>query len=181
MDLDILNHIGTVLGIVVGVSALVLGAVNFLRDKAKVVVGVVWDLSVTDGYEKLLRYRLPMFTEEQLSRILDQKNANPSKYYAVVTIHNTGRRPVFVSHACFKLPKGSRPSRFLFKDAIAGRTLKEGDPPMTIVMEQVGMEKYSRDWRDVIAEVTDSTGRVWRSQRTKKKHKPSWAKACQKS
>ena len=172
-QIEILNHVGTVIGIVVGSSALILSLMNHLRDKAKVRINVVWDLNVTDGKEKYVRAQFPGITEKQLGTILDRFRANPKKRYAVVTVANIGRRPIFVSHAGFRIPKGRGADYELFSEMIAGITLKEGDPPVRIVEDQVGLEKYSDQWSDMVVEITDSSGKAWRSPRAgKHKNEP---------
>ena len=59
---------------------------------------------------------------------------------------------------------------------IAGDKLSEGDPTKVYVVPQDGLEKYAKDWRNVVAQISDSTGRVWKSKHLKRNEKPSWAK-----
>ena len=38
-----------------------------------------------------------------------------------------------------------------------------------------GLEKYAKDWRKIIAQVSDSTGKVWKSKKLKRHEIPAWA------
>jgi hypothetical protein len=40
-------------------------------------------------------------------------------------------------------------------------------------VSQDNMETYANDWMKIVAQVSDSTGKVWKSPRIKQK--PSWA------
>ncbi|MCF8083173.1 MAG: hypothetical protein K9M96_08765 [Deltaproteobacteria bacterium] len=153
MKLD-LNDTATLLGIVFGLSGFVLGIVNHLRDRAKVTVSVNWDMSMTPN---------PTY--------------DPSKSWAVINVANVGRRPIYLSHASLRIPKGYGTSHLLLADSVAGKKLAEGDPPLTFPVDQTGLEKYAKDWQKIRAEIIDSTGRKWRSKRLRKKERPSWAKA----
>lgn len=82
MELN-LNDLGTLFGIILGTSAFVLSIVNHRRDTAKVTVEIQWDMSMTNN------------------TVYDS-----TKSYAVITVANVGRRPVYLSHVAFRIPKG---------------------------------------------------------------------------
>src|SRR5437867_336059 len=96
-----LTDITATLGAVFGTSGLVLGILNYLRDRPKVKVLLQWNMLV-----------LPSDRE-----------------CALVTVTNVGRRPVFISHVCLVMPKHYGGNVLLLRDSIEGRKLSEGDPP----------------------------------------------------
>lgn len=142
-----------VLGLVSGVAGTILGVLSFFRDRPKVDVSLQWDLEVTPGTE-----------------------FDSTKLWGIVTVTNVGRRPIFVSHAALKLPKGYEGTHLVINSGIAGKTLTEAAPSERYVVTQEGLEAYAKDWRDVIAQVNDSHGRTWRSKRLPASEMPSWAK-----
>jgi hypothetical protein len=147
-----LQETAALAGLMLGTAGSVLGVMNYLRDRAKVRVTLQWDMSVTDN---------PAY--------------DSSKKWGVVTITNTGRRPVYVSHVALRLPKGSKRRVLLLRESVSGEKLGEGDRPKLYVSDQSNLGGYTKRWRKVYAEVTDSTGRVWRSRHQKWQTKPSWA------
>jgi hypothetical protein len=132
----------------------VLGVLNYRRDQVQVDVSLQWDMDVTPG-----------------------SGYDPTKKWGVVRIHNIGRRPTFVSHVSIPLPSGYDHDHILAVDSVVGATLREGDAPKIYLMTQDGMERYAKDWRKLTAEVTDSTGRIWKAPRVPKNRRPSWAEA----
>ena len=58
---------------------------------------------------------------------------------------------------------------------IVGKKLTGGDPTEFFVVEQAGMEQYAADWRKIVAQVTDSTGKTWYSKQLGPNERPSWA------
>lgn len=58
---------------------------------------------------------------------------------------------------------------------IRGKKLTEGDPSEVFVVDQSGMEQYAKDRRNIVAQVSDSTGKVWYSKKLKAAQIPSWA------
>jgi hypothetical protein len=139
-----------VLGLVSGVTGTVLGVMNFLRDRARVEVALQWDMK---SYG-------------------DQRYAE-DKYWGIVTVTNIGRRPIYVSHVALRLPKGFDGSHLLINEGIRGKTLTEGSPAEMYVVTQENMEQYASVWDKIVAQVSDSSGRVWKSKRVRTK--PSWA------
>ena len=147
-----LNDFATTVGLLVGGAGFALGVLNYFRDKAKVIVELSWDMSVTEGTQY-----------------------DSSKSWGVVYVTNVGRRPIYVSHAALKLPKGYDHSHLVLMEGVQGVKLTEGDPTQTFMVDQEGMEVYAKDWKTVIAQVNDSSGKAWKSSKRKNKKKPSWA------
>jgi len=142
----------SVMGLVFGVTGTVLGVLNYLRDRARVVVHLQWDMSVTPA-----------------------EPGETKRLWGSVRVTNIGRRPAYVSHAALRVPEGSSHTYLVLAEAIAGTKLLEGDPPKMYLVTQVGLEKYADRWQEVVAQVSDSTGRVWRSPRLAANPVPSWA------
>ena len=152
MSVITLNDFATIVGLLVGGAGFVLGVINYIRDKAKVIVELSWDLSVTEGTQY-----------------------DSSKLWGLVYVTNVGRRPIYISHAALRLPDGYDHSHLVLMEGIQGVKLTEGDPSKTFMVDQSGMEQYSKDWKKIIAQVSDSSGKVWTSSKRKNKKKPSWA------
>ncbi|MGB7060994.1 MAG: hypothetical protein WBF13_01410 [Candidatus Zixiibacteriota bacterium] len=148
-----LNDIATILGILLATAGFTLGIINHRRDRAKVTINVLWDMTMADN------------------RVYD-----PGKKWGVITVANVGRRPIYLSHASLRVPRGYGVDYLVLADSVAGKKLSEGDPPLTFPVDQTQLEKYAKDWRKIRAEIIDSTRRKWRSERPEKKNKPSWAK-----
>jgi hypothetical protein len=123
---------------------------NFLRDRARVEVSLRWDMKTFGD---------PQYDEDKL--------------WGVISLTNVGRRPIHVSHVALRLPKGLDDSHLLVKSGVSGKTLSEAAPSEIHVVTQEGMAAYADHWDKIVAQVSDSTGRVWSSKPVKKK--PSWA------
>lgn len=145
-----LRDVVSVVGLVFGVAGSVLGVLNYLRDRHKVEVSLQWDMSVTpqSGYDQ-------------------------TKKWGMIVVTNVGRRPTYVSHLALKLPKNHEHTHLLIREGILGKKISEGDPSEVFVIDQDDLEKYSDDWNKVVAQVCDSSGKVWFSKKPTKK--PSWA------
>jgi hypothetical protein len=141
-----------VLGLVSGITGTVLGILAYLRDRARVEVSLQWDMD-----------------------IIGDPRYDPAKPWGSVTVTNVGRRTVHVSHVALRLPdRRFGISHLLITGGIAGKTLPEGAPAEVHVVTQDGMEKFASVWHLIRAQVSDSTGRVWKSNYVREK--PSWAK-----
>lgn len=147
-----LNDIATIVAMVLGTSGFVLGIISYLRDRPIVKVTLQWDMSV-----------------------LDYKLRGEGKLCCLIRVTNVGRRPIYVSHVALEMPKGSKPSHWLIKEGVVGNSLSEGCPPQLFHTNQKGLEAYAAKWRDIRGQVTDSSGKVWRSKKLSKKIIPSWA------
>jgi hypothetical protein len=146
--LALINDIATVIGLVTGVSGFTLGLLNYLRDKPRVKVELSWEMTTTDTQEKV----------------------------GVIRVANVGRRPVFLSHVALKIPKGYGESYLILRDGINGRKLSEGDAPISFPVTYDNMEKYSKVWSDILAQVNDSAGKVYLSKKAIVEPIPSWVK-----
>jgi len=135
-------------GFFLGTVGTVLGVMNFLRDQGKLVVRLQWDMAITGEPD--------------------------NKRVGCITVTNTGRRAIFMSHVALRLPKGGELSHFLIRDGLNGQKLSEGDPPAVFPVDQEGMEIYAHEWKEVLAQVSDSTGKEWLSKKVSVI--PSWAK-----
>jgi len=151
-ETSLLNDVATGLGVVFGFSGFVLGMLSFYRDRAAVCVELQWDMDVTGN---------PDYDE--------------NKKWGLVRVSNIGRRPIYISHAALKVPEGHDHTHLVLMEGIAGKKLGEGDPSEAYVVDQEGLEKYKNKWRDVRAQVNDTTGKAWRSKKLKRGEKPSWA------
>ena len=148
-----LTDITATLGAVFGTGGLVLGILNYLRDRPKVKVLLQWNMLAIPNNP------LPQGERE----------------CGMVTVTNAGRRPVYISHACLRMPKHYEHDMLLLANSVEGRKLSEGDPPATFIVPYEGLDKYSNDWKAIRAQVSDSTGRVYLSKRRKMKT-PKWVK-----
>jgi hypothetical protein len=146
-----LTGITALVGVVTGTAGLVLGILNHLRDSPRIIVTLQWDMGIAND---------PKY--------------DPDKSYGLVTVTNVGRRPIYISHTSLKLPKGYELTYLLCAEAIYGKRLGEGEPPLTYILDQGEMSKYRRDWRKVRALVIDSSGTAHFSSKVRKR--PSWAK-----
>lgn len=145
----------SLVGLVFGIAGFVLGVLNYFRDRHKVIVTLQWDLAVTEG-----------------------SGYDHAKKWGAIRVTNVGRRATSVSHVALKLPKGHGETHLVIMGGIAGKKLSEGDPSQVYVVEQGGMELYAKDWRRIVAQVSDSTGVVWYSKKLTTGEKPSWAGAA---
>src|SRR5262245_34410856 len=151
---DLVTIIASITGMVLGTAGFVLSLVNYFRDRAKIRVRLQWDMSVTPGD--------PRF--------------DPRKKYAVISVSNSGRRPVYLGAIAIRLPKGFKATHLLASESIGGKKLEEGGPPMVITLQQDDLEEYSKQWREVRAHVEVSTGKTYLSKKLHKSLRPSWAK-----
>lgn len=149
-----LSEVVSVSGLVFGVSGFVLGVLNYLHDRHKVVVFLQWDLEVTEG-----------------------SGYDHTTKWGLIRVTNVGRRPTYVSHVALKLPKGYDHTHLVIMGGIVGKKLTEGDPSEAYVVDQTSMELYAKDWKHIVAQVNDSTGKIWYSKKLKSNKIPSWAQA----
>lgn len=144
-----ISELTGLLGLIFGVIGTSIGVFNFWRDKGKLVVRLQWDMAITGESEE--------------------------KRVGCITVTNSGRRAVFMSHVALRLPKGHEHSHFLIREGLKGQKLSEGDPPAVFPVDQEGLEQYAKEWKDVRAQVSDSTGKEWLSKQITVA--PSWAKS----
>ena len=149
-----LSETTSLVALVFGLAGFVLGVLNYLRDRHKVLVTLQWDMSMTSD-----------------------DRFDHDKKWGIITVTNVGRRPTYVSHVALKLPKGYDHSHLLISGSIHGKKLTEGDPSEVFVVNQEGLEQYAKDWDRLKAQISDSTGKVWFSRKEKAAKRPSWAGA----
>ncbi|UPL20185.1 hypothetical protein [Alcaligenes faecalis] len=147
-----ISEIVSLIGLVSGVAGCVLGVMNYLRDRHKIVITLQWDLDVTP-----------------------EGGFDSTKKWGLIRVTNMGRRPTYVSHIALKLPKGYEHSHVLIMNGIQGKKLTEGDPSEIFIVDQRGLEQYAKDWQKIIAQVNDSAGKIWYSKKLSAKARPSWA------
>lgn len=153
MDGISLNDVATLLGVVFGTSGVLIGIFAYNRDKARVSVLLQWDMSA------------------------NPPNPILGKYFCTVTVTNTGRRTIYVSHAHITIPKKyGGPDALVLTESIGGATLHEGAPPQKYLMSQTNLETYKDDWRNLRAVIMDSTGKKWKAKKPDRAKIPSWAK-----
>jgi len=145
-----ITELTAVLGLIFGLIGTIIGVSNYLRDKAKIVVLLQWDMAMTSEHE--------------------------NKRFGCITVTNIGRRAVFISHITLKLPEGSETTHYLIQGSLKGRKLSEGDPPAVFPVDQAGFDEIAARWQCIIAQVSDSTGKVWYSKKVKLQ--PTWAKTA---
>lgn len=133
-------------GLVFGLVGTVLGVLNYLRDRTIVAVFLQWDM-------QYVQHGRPGLT-------------------GLVRVQNVGRRPVYVSHVVINTGHGES---FLLRDAIQGQRLEEGSAPLVFPVDYEGLEPFAKNWWLLRAEVSDTTGKVWRSPRLSG-NPPSWAR-----
>jgi hypothetical protein len=131
-----------------GTAGFVMGIMNYLRDKPKIKVRLKWDM-----------------TEIHTSRM-----------FGFLTVTNVGRRPIYITAAALRLPKGFRSSHLLLKESIPGTKLSEGDAPATFRVPYDLLAVYANKWRDVRGYAEDSAGKRYISKKLPESDIPSWAK-----
>jgi len=144
-----ISEITGLLGLIFGLIGTAIGVFNYLRDRGRLVVRLQWDMAMTG--------------EDVAKRI------------GCITVTNTGRRAIFMSHVALRLPKGEENSHFLIQGGLKGQKLSEGDPPAVFPVDQNDLEIYASKWQKIVAQVSDSTGKEWLSKKVK--IIPSWAKS----
>lgn len=150
-----LGEFVAVTGLCFGLAGFVLGVLNYLRDRARLAVTLQWDMEVARG---------------------TAYDAN--KLWGAIRVTNVGRRTTYVSHPAIRIPKGYGHSLLLISEGIQGEKLSEGDLTKIYMVSQDGLEKYAKDWRKLVAQISDTTGKVWTSKSLNENEVPSWAKAA---
>lgn len=144
----VISEVIGLLGLIFGLIGTVIGVFNVLRDRGKLVVRLQWDMAIT---------------------------GEPNdKRVGCITVTNTGRRAIFMSHVALRLPQGEEISHFLIQGGLKGQKISEGDPPAVFPVDQDGLEQYAGNWEEILAQVSDSTGKEWLSKKVQAI--PSWAK-----
>lgn len=149
--------IAAICGVVFGFSGLLLGILNYVRDRSKLIVKLQWDMAVTDN---------PIY--------------DPKKSWGVVRVTNVGRRPAHLANVALRLPKTFKtPAGFdcdhlMLMESAGGKKLAEADPQAVFFVAQDSMVQYSAIWRQLRAVAEDSMGKTYKSKKVSKQ--PSWVK-----
>jgi hypothetical protein len=145
--------IAALAGVITGTAGLVLGILNYLRDRPKVIVALTWDMkmigAVTEPFD-------------------------PGKLWGVLSVTNVGRRPIFVSHASLHVPGQTK--YYLLKESVEGVKLLESDAPKLYLIDQQSLVEWAAQWHKLRGCVIDQTGRHWHS--APMKEAPPWAKSA---
>ncbi|MBK8746160.1 hypothetical protein [Propionivibrio sp.] len=116
-----ISEVTGLLGLIFGLVGTCIGVFNYLRDRAKLIVRLQWDMAITGESEE--------------------------KRVGCITVTNAGRRAIFMSHVALRLPKGGEISHFLIQGGLKGQKLSEGDPPAVFPVDQVRHESYANCWQ----------------------------------
>lgn len=150
-----LTTITAIGGFVFGLSALILGILNYRRDRPKLIVSLRWDAII----------------------VRDTKGVNAT--FGQIYLTNTGRRPIYITSAgiVFDPPGAIWFTRTERQGKVRGRKLAEGDPPLSLVVDATGVasnitRENSRYWREFRAFAEDSSGKRYFSEKTTRC--PSW-------
>lgn len=138
-----LTGVTAVLGAVFGTAGVVLGLMNYLRDRPRIKIFLQWNMQMIPA---------------------SKAEAN----CGMVTVTNTGRRTVYISHVCLVLPKTHKNRVLLLMDSVPGKKLSEGDPPAVFIIKQDIQNEYSQELKRIRAQVQDSTGQIYSSKYSKK-------------
>lgn len=136
--ITILTSLTAILGVIFGIAGFVLGVLNYLRDRPKVKITLQWGMEMMGG-------SIPQGGEG----------------CGVISVTNMGRRPVYVSHVCLRLPKVYKNNLLILVDSVPGRKLVEGDPPAIFIVRNDVQIKYAVDLGRIRAQVSDSTGKIY--------------------
>ena len=151
-DVQTITLVTSICGIAFGLSGLVLGILNYIRDRSRIAVTLTWDMSIPDD---------PRY--------------DPAERYGLVRVTNTGRRAAFISIVALAPPKGSTDQFLILSDSIKGTRLGEGDPPAVFTFHQHLVAEYAAKWREIRAVAEETGGKKHWSKRLKNEQPPSWA------
>ena len=144
--MDNLTTIGSVLGMVLGTAGLTISLLNYLRDRPRVKVTLVWNMV----------------------------NLQTQQVSGLVRVTNTGRRAVFISIAAIEIPNS--PTVYVLNDSLAGTKLGEGDRPAAYFVSHDDMAAHSPHWQKLRAFVEVSTGEKYYSAYPRENESPpKWA------
>jgi hypothetical protein len=138
--MNILTGVTAILGVVFGIAGFVLGVLNYLRDRPKIKINLQWKMQIVG----------PGLSQNEPE-------------CGLITVTNTGRRPIYTSHVCLILPKTYKSQVALLLDSVSGQKLSEGDQPARFIIQHDIQNKYTKDLKRIRAQVSDSTGQVYTS------------------
>lgn len=138
-----------IIGTVTGSIALGLSAASYLRDRPKI------QITFACGYRA---HNAPPY--------------DPNKDFALVSISNSGRRPVYISLVYLEFP-GDFDG--IVNDSLQNpQTFPEGGAPATYLTDEEELKKFANSWPVIRAIAIDAAGKHYRSKRLSKK--PKWGK-----
>ena len=137
-----LNDSATLIGLALAVAGFVIAILVYNRDTAKITVELFYDYM-----------------------LVPEDPLDGGGSFGLINVANVGRRPIFISHAALELPKKAHgeANYLVLAEGLPGDKLAEGDPPKSYKFKQDQLTKYTEHWREIRAQVTDSTGTIWRS------------------
>jgi hypothetical protein len=143
---QVVSLVTGILGAVLGSAALAVSILTYLRDRPKLKVTLLWDMTDTAT----------------------------GKQMGLVRVTNVGRRAAHLGAVALVLPSKYEHSHLLLGDAVKGKRLEEGDAPAPFLVNYDGLAQYKSDWKKIRACAEDSAGRSYYSEYPTKK--PSWAR-----
>lgn len=139
--MQMLTYITAIIGVILGSGSLALGIFNYLRDRPKIRIHLQWNMQMVGA----------SFSQNEPE-------------CGLITVTNTGRRPVYISHVCLILPKTYKNRLLLLADSVPGRKLSEGDEPTSFIVRHDIQSEYAKDLKRIQARVSDSAGQIYISQ-----------------
>jgi hypothetical protein len=151
-----ITFILSLIGTLSGTAGVVLGVLNYLRDRPVAVVGLRWDLEALDKH---------------------LQPAGPP--VGVVSVVNKGRRPLFIKLVYLQTPRRSGRDQYLLVPGTQqGQKLTEGDPELVLPLREDVQtflrQNLAADWAKIYAVAEDNCGRKYRSKAPGTQ--PSWAR-----
>ena len=138
-----IEALASLIGAITGPAGLTIALLVYFRDRSKVRVILGWD------------------------RIMVGGPVEDKKTYTQITIINSGRRPIYLSHASIELPKrvSNKYGTLLFSDGIDGVTLGEGARPHVVTADQnhENIKNHLQEWWKLRAAVVDASGQKYYS------------------
>jgi hypothetical protein len=144
-----------IIGAVTGTTGMVMSIMNYLRDRAAALVTMQWDFVG-----------------------LDANNQPTGPPMGVVSIVNTGRRPLYIKLVYFEVPKQPERNAVVLKKSLTGQKIGEGDAEFVIPIsnEVYGFMRthLATHWKHLRAIAVDNQGHKYKSKCLK--NEPSWAR-----
>ena len=145
------GNILAIISLIVSLIAIVIGLLNFNRDKYKIVVDLDWDSG---------------------SHYVGMQPNVVEKWGAII-VTNQGRRPVYIRTIGIKYPDDERVLNLLSEEKNEGVKLDEGNSPIIIRIPHDGhLKRYAKDWKKLSAVAYDVAGKEYKSGRPWET--PSW-------
>lgn len=133
--MNIVSLTAAILGMVLGTAGFVMSIMNYLRDRPRVKLTLVWDMTETRTKELC----------------------------GMIKVTNIGRRPIFISAVALEVPSEGPRKLLVSMENIQGKKLSEGDMPITHIVSYSQLCPYSPFWKKMRAYAEDSTGKRYYS------------------